>query len=144
MAGAGLVCALRFVCHTISGCTVWAGVSVPTADGLWYSILYNAAYMVPETLLTVGVCFYVGRMLDLDTLKGMKYETKGAIFVNLSWLIAAAAVVFDAIYLFMNMQSESGFDISLVSRNDFLISAVVLGVAAILVLLLNLLRKKVK
>ncbi|MBQ7090032.1 MAG: energy-coupled thiamine transporter ThiT, partial [Clostridia bacterium] len=133
MAGAALACTLRFVCHTISGCTVWAGVSVPTADGLWYSILYNAAYMVPETLLTIGVCFYIGRMLDLETLKGVKRETKGAVLVNASWLIAAAAVVFDAIYLFMQMQNENGFDISLVSQNDLLLTGGILAATAVVV-----------
>jgi len=144
MAGAALGCTLRFICHTISGCTVWAGVSVPTADGLWYSILYNAAYMIPETLLTIGVCFYIGRLLDLDTLKGVKYEAKGAVYVNVSWLIAAAAVIFDAVYLFMNMQSEDGFDISLVNQFDFLISGIVIIAAAVLILLLNLIRKITK
>lgn len=144
VAGAALACALRFVCHTISGCTVWAGVSVPTADGLWYSLLYNAAYMIPETLLTIGVCFYVGRMLDLDTLKGIKYETKGAVLLNVSWLIAAAAVVFDAIYLFMHMQSDDGFDISLVNQSQFLTAAIVLVCSAAVVVVLNLIRKKMK
>ncbi len=144
MAGAALACCLRFVCHTISGCTVWAGVSVPTADGLWYSILYNAAYMIPETLLTLGVCFYVGRMLDLDTLKGIKYEAKGAVLLNASWLVAAAAVIFDAVYLFMHMQSEEGFDISLVDQKNFIVSGIVLATAAVVILILNVIRSKTK
>ena len=41
------------ICHVISGCTVWAGVSIPDAAALWYSIVYNATYMVPETLVCV-------------------------------------------------------------------------------------------
>lgn len=29
--GAAVVCVLRYICHVITGCTVWAGVSIPTA-----------------------------------------------------------------------------------------------------------------
>ncbi|MBR3082809.1 MAG: energy-coupled thiamine transporter ThiT, partial [Clostridiales bacterium] len=54
MMGTVLVCALRFLCHVISGATVWAGLSIPTNAALIYSIGYNATYMVPETIVTAS------------------------------------------------------------------------------------------
>lgn len=65
--GALLGCLLRFLCHFISGCTVWReyaqGWEAPAfiSDGLLspallpytYSFTYNCIYMVPETILTV-------------------------------------------------------------------------------------------
>ena len=38
----------------ISGCTVWAGVSIPSTDGLLYSLSYNATYMIPETIINAA------------------------------------------------------------------------------------------
>ena len=43
---------LRFMCSFLSGVLVWGNLS----DGLsaWtYSLVYNASYMLPETLITV-------------------------------------------------------------------------------------------
>ena len=142
MAGAGLACLLRYLCHVISGCTVWAGVSIPTSDGLWYSLLYNAAYMIPETLLTLGACFYIGRLLDLDTLKGIHREEKGGALAAISWLVGIAAVIFDGIYLFMQMQNEDGFDITLVQGSHLFLALAVLAAAALLILILTLIQKK--
>ena len=36
--GGLLACVLRYICHVISGCTVWAGLSIPTSAALIYSI----------------------------------------------------------------------------------------------------------
>ncbi len=63
-AGIVLACVLRYICHVISGCTVWAGVSIPDAAALWYSIVYNATYMLPETLVCVVGAQCICRMLD--------------------------------------------------------------------------------
>lgn len=57
-------CILRYVCHVISGCTVWAGISIPTKEALIYSLSYNATYMIPETLITVLAAIYLGRVLN--------------------------------------------------------------------------------
>ena len=38
---------LRYVCHVISGATVWAGLSIPDSAALLYSLSYNATYMIP-------------------------------------------------------------------------------------------------
>ena len=71
-AGIVLACVLRYICHVISGCTVWAGVSIPDAAALWDSIVDNATYMVPETLVCV-----VGAQCQMcirDRVYGNSYE----------------------------------------------------------------------
>lgn len=55
---------LRYVFHIISGCTVWAGLSIPTTDALLYSIAYNGTYMIPETIITAVGAYYLSRVLD--------------------------------------------------------------------------------
>lgn len=43
---------------------MWADISIPAHDALIYSIVYNASYMVPETIITVIGAIFVGQMLD--------------------------------------------------------------------------------
>lgn len=51
--GAGLGCALRFICHFITGVTIWADYADGFANVWGYSLSYNASYMVPELIITV-------------------------------------------------------------------------------------------
>ena len=37
--GAAFVCVLRYLCHVISGATVWAGLSIPDGAALLYSLI---------------------------------------------------------------------------------------------------------
>lgn len=57
--GTAMVCFLRFICAFISGFIIWGSL----ADGVWaafvYSFSYNAAYMVPESLLTVVASYFL-------------------------------------------------------------------------------------
>ena len=62
--GMGLACVLRYIMHTVSGATVWAGLSIPTEAALIYSVGYNATYMIPETVISVLVTVWVGGVLD--------------------------------------------------------------------------------
>lgn len=62
LGGIALVCALRFVVHFLAGIILWANFEQFEAFGqviqdspALYSICYNGVYMLPETLLTVGV-----------------------------------------------------------------------------------------
>lgn len=54
-------CFLRFICSLVSGFIIWGSL----ADGVWaafvYSLGYNAAYMVPETLFTVLGTYILAR-----------------------------------------------------------------------------------
>ena len=66
LAGGALVTGLlRYLCHVISGATVWAGISIPTKAAIGYSLIYNATYMIPETLVLMLVAFYLGQCVDL-------------------------------------------------------------------------------
>lgn len=49
--GVVLVCLLRYICHFITGVTVWREIAELWA-AIWYSITYNASYMIPEVIIT--------------------------------------------------------------------------------------------
>ncbi len=60
LGGITLVCALRFFIHFLSGVILWANLEQFVAFGqewvarpVLYSICYNGAYMLPETVLAV-------------------------------------------------------------------------------------------
>ena len=116
-AGAFVVCFLRYICHVISGCTVWAGVSIPTTDGLLYSLVYNCAYMVPETVITVVGAYYAGKVFTLNSerIKRVSLDTKAAKNVVSSLPVALAVVIAFAL-IFAMTQNEEGFDITLISQ----------------------------
>ena len=140
--GSVLACLVRYICHVISGATVWAGLSIPTNAALAYSIGYNATYMIPETIVTAVVAYYIGSMLDFrsDNITQLGRSDKTGIPV-LKWiggLIAAAALVFDIRTVFSNIQNaETGeFDATgFASVNWILIAAVsVIAIIAAIVL----------
>lgn len=63
--GGGVVSAIRFLCHFISGVTIW-GDYADGAQAVWeYSLTYNAGYMVPELIITVVGCVVVASVFDL-------------------------------------------------------------------------------
>ena len=50
----------RFICHVISGVVVWASYAPEGMDPLFYSIVYNGSYLLPEliiTLIIVGILY---------------------------------------------------------------------------------------
>lgn len=53
----------RFVCHFISGITVWGGFAEDMPAWL-YSIVYNGAYMLPETIILMVGAVIVGLIID--------------------------------------------------------------------------------
>ena len=52
--GIVLACILRFLCHYISGVTIWSSSALDAGftNPYLYSLLYNGAYMLPETIFT--------------------------------------------------------------------------------------------
>ncbi len=118
-AGALLVCVLRYICHVISGCTVWEGVSIPTTDGLLYSLAYNSAYMIPETIITVVGAYYAGKAFTLtsENIKRVPLDTKSAKTLA-TFLPIALAVVLSFLFIFGMIQTEEGFDITAITRTD--------------------------
>lgn len=116
-AGALVVCVLRYLCHVISGCTVWAGVSIPTSDGLLYSLVYNCAYMVPEALLTIVGAYYAGKVFTLTAERVTRVPLDTSSARNLLASIPAVlCVVLSFVFIFAMFQTEEGFDITGISQ----------------------------
>ncbi|MBQ1978061.1 MAG: energy-coupled thiamine transporter ThiT [Ruminococcus sp.] len=63
--GVVIACVLRFICHFITGVTVWADYS----DGVWpvvsYSLIYNGSYLLPELGVTIVVGAVLMSLLDV-------------------------------------------------------------------------------
>ena len=59
--GSLFVCVLRYISHVVSGAVVWYEITklggwneLVSQVSMWpYSIIYNAQYMIPETVITV-------------------------------------------------------------------------------------------
>lgn len=64
--GTLLACVVRFLCHFISGVTVWASYAGDMPVWL-YSLTYNATYMIPETIVSVIGAVLVCLILDFRT-----------------------------------------------------------------------------
>lgn len=71
--GALLTGVLRFICHFISGVTVWSGFAEDMPAWL-YSLTYNGAYMLPETVILIVGAVLIGLIIDFRShkLKGVK------------------------------------------------------------------------
>lgn len=143
--GALLTGLLRYACHVISGATVWAGLSIPTASALSYSFVYNATYMLPETIVLALAAFYIGGVLNFSTprLSPVKKENSA----KLSWLsyiggaALLAALVYDVAAVFSKLQNaDSGeFDITGIASVNWtgilIVSLAGIGIFAIFALI---------
>ena len=139
--GALLACGIRYVLHTVGGCTVWAGLSIPTAAAFWYSLGYNATYMIPETAVTVLGAWYLSRSLSLESERPSRAPAPaktGGVLNRLAALAIGVAGVTDLLLIFRCLQDgETGsFDITGLSRVNWTAVAIVtfagLAVAAVL------------
>ncbi len=107
--GAALACLLRYVCHVISGATVWAGLSIPTEAALVYSFIYNATYMIPETIVLLLAVAYLAEVLDFtsDVPRRMTTEhtaSRAATLYTFSALSLVIALIFDIVSIFGKLQ----------------------------------------
>ncbi len=144
--GALLAAAVRYLCHVISGATVWAGLSIPTEAALWYSIAYNATYMIPETIVLLALAAYLGGSLTLGSTEITRRRRKRA---SLRWqtlvtgAAVTAAVLFDTVVVFSHLQGADGtFDITALASVNWLWPAVVTGAALVLSAILLAFSKK--
>ncbi len=64
--GGIFVCIIRFICHFISGVTIWTGYCPEGMAIATYSFIYNGSYMAIELVLTVIGLLAVGKMFKLD------------------------------------------------------------------------------
>ncbi len=106
--------ALRFVCHTVVGCTVWAGISIPTGAAIIYSISYNATYMIPETIILSLATVYIFGTLDFSHAvpKRIKHTNVDKVSAGCAMgagLAILAALITDVALVFSNLQNaDSG------------------------------------
>ncbi|MDD3692562.1 MAG: energy-coupled thiamine transporter ThiT [Oscillospiraceae bacterium] len=151
VAGILLVCLLRYVAHVISGCTVWAGVSIPSADGLLFSLIYNATYMLPETLVTVVGALTLSRMVDIRgesiarTVPRSKAPDLALLFSGISKALLAAGIITDIVLVFSKIQNaDTGeFDITQIAEVNWTLFIWVTALATMLALLFGALAKRV-
>lgn len=146
--GALVACVVRYLCHVISGCTAWEGVSIPSSDALVYSLFYNAAYMIPETVVTVVGAYFAGKVFSLtsEQIKRVPLDNRSA--RNLvSAVPAAIAVVISFVLIFAMIQTEEGFDITAIVLTGIfdwipVIILILVGVAATVFIRKNAFKEK--
>jgi len=144
-AGVILACVLRYLCHVISGCTVWAGLSIPDSAALTYSLAYNATYMIPETLITGIAAWYLFSLIDfasprlkrLSTAKSEALPAKARICYRGSLLAGVIGACYAIIRIFPLLQDDGGnFDFAGIKALEIPSFATVLGICILLVLVL--------
>ncbi len=131
LSGAALASVLRYICHVISGATVWAGLTIPTSAVLAGSFAYNATYMVPETLILLLVLFYISEAMDFSSAvprrvaRAEKLSSAAfALFLAGSVFLLAAAV-YDVIAIFTALQISGALALSGLSSVPWLRVALV-------------------
>lgn len=145
--GSLLACVLRYICHVISGATVWAGLSIPDEAAILYSLSYSATYMIPETIILLLVALYMGENIDFtkSTITRIKQENLAkstAWMLPIAGLAALAALVYDIVAIFGRLQNEDGvFDLSGLANVNWIIFAIVNAVAAAVILTLVIIYK---
>lgn len=140
--GGFFVCILRYICHVISGATVWAGISIPTKAALIFSLSYNATYMIPETIILLTVGVYLASVLDFDApipvrVKNPSEDALTLILPAIGGLFLAGAIVFDAARILPAAQNaDTGWlDFKLIlglSQKEYLPAIIVTAVCAVL------------
>ena len=66
--GGIVVSVIRFICHFISGATIWKDYA-EGAPVLEYSLKYNASYMLPELIITVVGLVVVSSVFNLNSIE---------------------------------------------------------------------------
>ena len=144
VAGAIFAGILRYVCHVISGATVWAGLSIPDSAALLYSLSYNATYMLPDTRILALVAGYVGAVIDFRREVPTRIMRENISKLDMSLIASAGlvllgAIIYDTVAVFTTLQSESGeFDITLLSEVNWLPVGIVTAAAVLVAVALFL------
>lgn len=126
---------LRYLCHVISGATVWAGLSIPTEAALLYSLSYNATYMLPETIVLAATCIYVTSVIDFRAktptrLKSREMKKSEVCLTLGAGLLLVATVIADVVLLFPHLQDpETGeFVFKYIANANFLLIGILSAV----------------
>ena len=155
VAGAFFASVIRYICHVISGATIWAGLSIPTEAALVYSLSYNATYMIPETIILVLTAGYLASALDfrkkeLRRLKSEKLDNAAYLCVIIAGLVVLAALIADTVLVFSKLQSYDSGEFMITALADVnwltvgIITATALAAAAVLVIIARNRMKKLR
>ena len=149
--GAFVVCILRYLCHVISGATVWAGISIPTKAALIYSFSYNGTYMLPETIVLVVAACIFGSLIDFTAERPARLKSGDTSVVSnlmsvCAGIILGAAIAFDVYSIFSKLQNaKTGeFAFSQISNINFTSVILVTAIAAVVSVVLFLVSSKIK
>ena len=148
--GSLIAAVLRYLMHVISGCTVWAGLSIPTAEALRYSLIYNATYMLPEALILMITSYFLATTLDFGKkdLTFIEKQDQTPLQHTLSVIagvLLAGALIFDIAMIFKVLQHpETGeFDISAISTAPWAAIIIVTVICVVLAIILSVFKNKV-
>ena len=154
-AGAFLVCVLRYVLHTVAGCTVWAGLSIPTEAALIYSLGYNATYMIPETVVVVVVALYLCSIVDFTKQLPTRVKREervgagGDMLTAYSTLVALGALVggiiydFIAIFPYLQEPEDGSFTFAHLGEVDWM-SVIIVSAVCFLIAIGLIIFKKIR
>ena len=145
-------CLARYLCHFISGVTVWRDISIPGSAAVIYSFSYNATYMIPETIVLCAAAYYLASCLNfkaqnLAPIKKSESTSRG-ILSYIKGAILACTLIFDVAAVFSKLQdADTGsFDITGLANVNFplvlLVSAVGILLFAIFSIIPKIARKK--
>ena len=138
VSGAALASVLRYLCHVISGATVWAGLSIPTEAVLIGSLSYNATYMIPETLILLLVLFYISEAMDFSTPTPKRVARAGKVsaasfaVVLSGGVFLLAAAIYDVIAIFSALQTTGAIALSGLASVPWVWVAVATGAGLLL------------
>lgn len=144
--GVMLASVLRYLCHVISGATIWAGLSIPDEAAIAYSLSYNATYMVPETIILVLTAAYLTSSLDFTQktpkrLRSESVDSFSALCFSGAGLAVLAALITDTILVFSKLQNYDSGEFMIMGLTEVnwlavgIVTAAALAVAAVLVIL---------
>ena len=149
--GAAFVCVLRYICHVISGATVWAGLSIPTTAALSYSFIYNATYMIPEAIVLLVATLYIGSVIDFrhanpKRITFVANKSRGAWLAPASSLLVCGAIIFDVAEIFEKLQdAETGkFSTAAMSEVNWIAVITVSAVAIVAAIIMLTIRATLK
>jgi hypothetical protein len=76
--GGAVVSVIRYLCHVVSGATIWGGYAPEGTPVLQYSLTYNATYMLPELIITVIGALLISLVLDFSKPELIRKSNKNA------------------------------------------------------------------
>lgn len=151
MGGLAITCLVRYTFHVISGCTVWAGLSIPNAEAFVYSLIYNATYMLPELIILVVGGLWLSGAIDFKSQNFKRISTneksKNSFVLKLIGTAGvASSLIADVALIAPKLQNaESGeFDITGILEVNLTAVCIITVVGAIWLAAFLILAKKKK